>query len=206
MKNISISDILLVLLTDTDNDKVIRVRNIIQNLNKKIQVFDNAIITCNNFQDSDNFFELTKKAMKVFSEKKKAIKEKVQKLTDSLTKVQSYGMILATNMKQPLKQCANMCNVKFYEQLGNELGIDTNCLMEIKKLASTVYLFNARMAKHGVKLENLPKWVIQTCFCGGAVHSDHQQRCNYGEWLEYLNCEENMKLYNACGYTPKEIE
>ena len=198
MRN-TINDTIVNLITDNSNNKLVRVNNIIKNLNKKIQVFDNAINVCNVYQDSDKFFDLTKKQMKSFSEKKKAIKEKVQKLTDSLTKVQSYGMNIASNIKI-VDQNSHMCDVDYYRKLADKYGLETNTLMEIKKMASTIYLFNARMAKYGVALETIDKFLLRTCFVGGAVHSYHQQECNHGEWLTFLNCAENRKLFKACGY------
>lgn len=205
MKN-TFNDNIVSLISDNSSSKLVRVNNIIKNLNKKIQVFDNAVKVMNEYQDSEKFFDLTKKSMKSFSDKKKAIKEKVQKLGDSLTKVQAYGMNIASNIKM-VDQNSHMCDVDYYRKLAEKYGLETNTLMEIKKMASSIYLFNARMAKYGIALETLDKFILKTCFVGGAVHSFHQQECNHGEWLHYLNCSENRKLFNACGYkVPQEYE
>lgn len=205
MKNTNtINNTIVSLLTDDSNNKLVRVKNILKNLNNKIQVFSKAIDICNSFQDSDSFFELTKKAMKAFSEKKKDLKVKLEKIGNAYTNVHAYGMNIASNI-ETVKQTSRMCNVEYYRDIAEKNGLTTNDLMEVKKLASTLYLFNARMAKRGIRLEQIPQKLLRICFCGGAVHSYHQQECNHGEWLEYLNCEENRKLYNACGFTvPQE--
>ena len=203
MKNLNLVQLFTVLSPLSPLSKVYATS--IAKLQKRINTFDHAIMICNEYQDSEKFFDLTKKAMKSFSDKKKAIKEKIAFYCDILSKV-SQKSLQVVNENTPLKPSAKMYSVEYYRDIAEKYNIPTNMVETIKKFYTTAFITLAKLEKAKVEVNELPTRALYEIAFGAIHHSHHQQSCNCGEWLEYYNQGNCKVVIDSLGYNSSYSE
>lgn len=170
---------------NSNNACITRVKAIITKLQNKVKIFDGAVIICNNFQDSEDFFDLTKESMKIFSDRKKAIKQKIESLLNTLSIIQNYAITLV-NVDDNITPNSTMNDTEYYKIIGDDIGIDTQFIMDYKKACTKLYLALAYLRRANKHLKNVDKKVLRKIAFGAYEHHLHQQSCNGDELLPYI--------------------
>ena len=182
----------------SNNNRVSHVKAIIAKLQNKVKTFDNSVTVCNNFQDSENFFDLTKKSMKIFSDRKKAIKARVESLLNTLAIIQNYAISLV-NVDDNITPNSTMNDTEYYKIIGDDIGIDTQFVMDYKKACTKLYLALAYLRRANKHLKNVDKKVLRKIAFGAYEHHLHQQSCNGDELLPYIY-EATKEVRNELGF------
>lgn len=181
-----------------------RVIATIKQLQKKISIFDNAKNVIETYLKS-NRKTLSKSKIVSLFDNIDQLENKINMLSNSLTKVQQYA-IRQANEEEYLTANAEMYTVEYYRKLGEEYGYNTNELETVKKFFSGVFLTTAKLNVLGTPLNKFPRKLLYKIAYATLHHNFHQQNCNNGEWVEGLKQGDMKEVINLLGYSSKYTE